>query len=77
MTGRVLPQNDGLEALSGPLGQGWGQIDIADPSSFVGLVNGSHCHIGAALGDSAANRRIRSRIARYRRRDDRDLPTSP
>ncbi len=25
-----------------PLGQGWGQIDIADPSSFAGLVSGSH-----------------------------------
>ncbi len=28
--------------LVGPLGQRWGQIDIADPSSCVGLASGSH-----------------------------------
>ena len=32
MTGRVLPQDGGLEALSGSLGAGWGQMDIAGPS---------------------------------------------
>jgi len=42
VTGRVLPQDGGLETLSDRLGEGWGQIDIADPSSWVGLVSGSH-----------------------------------
>ena len=47
MTGRVLPQDGGLKTLSGRLGAaGWGQIDIADPSSGVGLVSGSHLSHG-------------------------------
>ena len=28
VTGRVLPQDGGLETLSGGLGRGWGPIDI-------------------------------------------------
>jgi hypothetical protein len=36
------------------------------PSAFVGLSPPALGHIGAALGGIAANRRIRSRIVRYR-----------
>jgi hypothetical protein len=42
--------------------------DSVAPVSFVRLGVLHARHIGAALGDSAANRRIRSRIARYNRR---------
>ena len=44
------------------------QSDIAGSRVFVWLTKGYSRHIGAGLGEIAANRRIRSRIARYNRR---------
>ena len=40
------------------------QIDSAAPYPFVKMSLLTHCHIGAALGEIAANLRIRSRIIR-------------
>jgi hypothetical protein len=52
----------------GRLGAKFDQTAVAAPSSVVCLLAGVLRHIGTALGGMAANRRSRSRIARYSRR---------
>ena len=64
-----LGARSALREPQNPLQARFARTDSVTLRLFVGLSVDATGHAGDALGMIAANRRIRSRIARYRRRE--------